>query len=189
MARNRCYVTGNPSNPPPDPLPTRAEELGEWGFAEDASVLLAFGGRAGITRAHKAIADWIAAGLPEGCRSLGDRKDNYEKSARAMRLAASGSYLPDRREMPWRTWRWCAAECWERRSAGVGITMVIVRYRPLRPTIRRGSPLTRKAGAAVIFQTDLTTRDCTDDQRHLTTPCACWRGRERAGRGHPGRGE
>lgn len=62
----RCFVTGNPVEPPPDPRPDRRALLRTWGFTDDARVLLVFGGSQGSRVLNEAVAAWVAEGLPAG---------------------------------------------------------------------------------------------------------------------------
>ena len=58
--------TGAPIEPPPSPRPDRREARAAWGFPrEGGSVLLVYGGSQGSLAINRAVADWIAGGLPE----------------------------------------------------------------------------------------------------------------------------
>jgi UDP-N-acetylglucosamine--N-acetylmuramyl-(pentapeptide) pyrophosphoryl-undecaprenol N-acetylglucosamine transferase len=57
--------TGAPIEPPPVPLPDRAAAREAWGFPrEGGRVLLVYGGSQGSLAINRAVAEWIAAGLP-----------------------------------------------------------------------------------------------------------------------------
>jgi UDP-N-acetylglucosamine--N-acetylmuramyl-(pentapeptide) pyrophosphoryl-undecaprenol N-acetylglucosamine transferase len=52
--------TGNPIEPPPEPLPVRADALGRWGFPGDAArVLLVVGGSQGARPINAAVAEVV----------------------------------------------------------------------------------------------------------------------------------
>jgi UDP-N-acetylglucosamine--N-acetylmuramyl-(pentapeptide) pyrophosphoryl-undecaprenol N-acetylglucosamine transferase len=63
---DRYVVTGNPVEPPPEPRPNRSAMLREWGFPDDARVLLVFGGSQGARALNHAVAEWITRGLLNG---------------------------------------------------------------------------------------------------------------------------
>ena len=59
--------SGNPIEPPPNPLPDRAAARRQWGFPERGGVvLLIYGGSQGSEAINKVVDNWIARGLPEG---------------------------------------------------------------------------------------------------------------------------
>ncbi len=58
--------TGNPIDPPPNPLPDRRAARLAWGFpAEGGTVLLIFGGSQGARGLNAVVDAWVAAGIPE----------------------------------------------------------------------------------------------------------------------------
>ena len=58
--------TGAPVEPPPVPLPDRGAARAAWGFPrEGGRVLLVYGASQGALAINRALADWIAAGLPD----------------------------------------------------------------------------------------------------------------------------
>jgi UDP-N-acetylglucosamine--N-acetylmuramyl-(pentapeptide) pyrophosphoryl-undecaprenol N-acetylglucosamine transferase len=59
--------TGAPIEPPPSPRPDRGAARRAWGFpAEGGHVLLVYGGSQGSLAINRAVAEWIARGLPNG---------------------------------------------------------------------------------------------------------------------------
>jgi UDP-N-acetylglucosamine--N-acetylmuramyl-(pentapeptide) pyrophosphoryl-undecaprenol N-acetylglucosamine transferase len=59
--------SGNPIEPPPNPLPNRAAARKQWGFPERGGVvMLIYGGSQGSEAINKVVDNWIARGLPEG---------------------------------------------------------------------------------------------------------------------------
>lgn len=59
--------SGNPIEPPPNPLPDRAAARKTWGFPERGGVvLLIYGGSQGSEAINKIVDNWIKRGLPEG---------------------------------------------------------------------------------------------------------------------------
>jgi UDP-N-acetylglucosamine--N-acetylmuramyl-(pentapeptide) pyrophosphoryl-undecaprenol N-acetylglucosamine transferase len=58
--------TGAPIEPPPSPLPDRAEARLGWGFpATGGRVLLVYGGSQGSLAINRAVGEWIDRGLPD----------------------------------------------------------------------------------------------------------------------------
>lgn len=65
--KTRFVDSGNPIEPPPDPLPDRTAARQTWGFpARSGVVLLVYGGSQGSEAINKVVDNWIARGLPEG---------------------------------------------------------------------------------------------------------------------------
>ena len=62
--------TGNPIEPPPSVRPDAASARARWGFPPDATVLLVFGGSQGARALNRAVAAWVARGLPDGLHVL-----------------------------------------------------------------------------------------------------------------------
>ncbi len=62
----RAHDTGNPIQPPPASPPAADAARARWGFPADATVLLVFGGSQGARAINRAVAEWVAAGLPDG---------------------------------------------------------------------------------------------------------------------------
>lgn len=59
--------SGNPIEPPPNPLPDRAISREAWGFARDGScVMLVYGGSQGSKAINDVVAAWVQNGIPEG---------------------------------------------------------------------------------------------------------------------------
>lgn len=56
--------TGAPIESPPMPRPDRALARERWGFPRDAHVLLVYGGSQGSLAINRAVAEWIARGIP-----------------------------------------------------------------------------------------------------------------------------
>lgn len=76
------FDTGNPIEPPPNPLPDRSEARTRWNFPRDASVLLVYGGSQGAQAINDIVARWIEHGLPGGLGIIwGTGKKNYERYA------------------------------------------------------------------------------------------------------------
>lgn len=63
-ARAGAWVgeTGNPIEPPPDPLPDRGAARARWGFPAGAPVLLVIGGSQGARALNDTVAGWVRAG-------------------------------------------------------------------------------------------------------------------------------
>ena len=80
-ARTELFDSGNPIEPPPVPLPSRAEARSQWGFpATGGRVLLAFGGSQGARPLNAAIASLLDAGLPPGlCLIWGTGQGSYDQ--------------------------------------------------------------------------------------------------------------
>ena len=65
-AASRAIATGNPVQPPPDPLPSRGGARSHWGFPESGGrVLLVFGGSQGSAAINGLVDAWVARGLPD----------------------------------------------------------------------------------------------------------------------------
>ena len=62
--------TGNPIEPPPAVRPDAAAARARWGFPPEATVLLVFGGSQGARALNRAVAAWVARGLPDGLHLL-----------------------------------------------------------------------------------------------------------------------
>ena len=59
--------TGAPIEPPPIPLPDRAQARRGWGFPEQGGrVVLVYGGSQGSRAINLVVAEWVKKGLPEG---------------------------------------------------------------------------------------------------------------------------
>ena len=56
--------TGAPIEPPPASRPDKRAAQRAWQFADDARVVLVYGGSQGSLAVNRAVADWIRAGLP-----------------------------------------------------------------------------------------------------------------------------
>jgi UDP-N-acetylglucosamine--N-acetylmuramyl-(pentapeptide) pyrophosphoryl-undecaprenol N-acetylglucosamine transferase len=65
-ASSRAVETGNPIEPPPQPLPSRADARVRWGIPADRRVLLVFGGSQGSAALNQRVDGWIAGGVPDG---------------------------------------------------------------------------------------------------------------------------
>lgn len=59
------FDSGNPIEPPPDPLPNRAVARAAWNFPADGRVMLVYGGSQGSKAINDAVAAWIRRGLPD----------------------------------------------------------------------------------------------------------------------------
>jgi len=83
-AHTELIDSGNPIEPPPSPLPSRADARVRWGFPPGGGrVLLAFGGSQGARPLNDAIATLIDAGLPRDLFLIwGTGKGSYERYAR-----------------------------------------------------------------------------------------------------------
>lgn len=74
--------TGAPIEPPPEPRPARDAALRQWGFPQDAVVILVYGGSQGSLAINSAVRDWIRAGLPPRVHLIwGTGKKTYEEFA------------------------------------------------------------------------------------------------------------
>ncbi|MEO5903798.1 MAG: UDP-N-acetylglucosamine--N-acetylmuramyl-(pentapeptide) pyrophosphoryl-undecaprenol N-acetylglucosamine transferase [Gemmatimonadaceae bacterium] len=60
------FDSGNPIEPPPNPLPDRTAARVGWGFPDDEKVLLVYGGSQGSKAINDVVAEWVKAGLPAG---------------------------------------------------------------------------------------------------------------------------
>lgn len=66
-ARTEILDSGNPIEPPPNPLPNRAIAREAWEFPRDAScVMLVYGGSQGSRAINDVVADWVRRGIPHG---------------------------------------------------------------------------------------------------------------------------
>lgn len=84
-AKTRAAVcdTGNPIEPPPDPLPDKIEAHARWSFPDDVAVLLVYGGSQGARAINDVVAQWIERGLPDGLRVIwGTGKRSYDDYSR-----------------------------------------------------------------------------------------------------------
>ena len=65
-AAAHSYPTGNPIQPPPEPLPSRGAARVKWGFPESGGrVLLVFGGSQGSAAINDLVDGWLARGIPD----------------------------------------------------------------------------------------------------------------------------
>lgn len=63
--QTRLFDSGNPIEPPPDPLPDKSQSRMSWGFpATGGKVLLVYGGSQGSKAINDVVADWIRKGIP-----------------------------------------------------------------------------------------------------------------------------
>ncbi|MEO7366870.1 MAG: UDP-N-acetylglucosamine--N-acetylmuramyl-(pentapeptide) pyrophosphoryl-undecaprenol N-acetylglucosamine transferase [Gemmatimonadaceae bacterium] len=60
------FDSGNPIEPPPDPLPDRAAARLAWKFPDTGKVLLVYGGSQGSKAINDVVARWISQGIPSG---------------------------------------------------------------------------------------------------------------------------
>lgn len=60
------FDSGNPIEPPPDPLPDRSAARAAWNFLNDGWVMLVYGGSQGSKAINDVVAAWIKRGLPTG---------------------------------------------------------------------------------------------------------------------------
>ncbi|GAC1682549.1 MAG: undecaprenyldiphospho-muramoylpentapeptide beta-N-acetylglucosaminyltransferase [Gemmatimonadaceae bacterium] len=66
-AATRFVDTGNPIEPPPTPLPSRAVGRAAWGFpATGGIVVLVVGGSQGAGALNEVVAEWVRAGIDDG---------------------------------------------------------------------------------------------------------------------------
>ncbi len=56
--------TGAPIEPPPEPRPDRTAARRNWGFPDDAQVVLVYGGSQGSLAVNRAVATWVQGALP-----------------------------------------------------------------------------------------------------------------------------
>ncbi len=74
--------TGNPIEPPPDPMPDKVDAHARWSFPEDTKVLLVYGGSQGAKAINDVVGRWIERGLPDGLRVIwGTGKKSYDDYA------------------------------------------------------------------------------------------------------------
>jgi UDP-N-acetylglucosamine--N-acetylmuramyl-(pentapeptide) pyrophosphoryl-undecaprenol N-acetylglucosamine transferase len=65
-AAARSHATGNPIQPPPEPLPPRGAARVTWGFPESRGrVVLIFGGSQGSAAINSLADGWLARGIPD----------------------------------------------------------------------------------------------------------------------------
>ena len=65
-ARTRVFDSGNPIEPPPNPLPDKHAGRSAWNFpAGSGRVMLVYGGSQGSKAINDVVAAWIAKGLPD----------------------------------------------------------------------------------------------------------------------------
>ena len=83
-AHTQLFDSGNPIEPPPVPLPSRAQARVSWGFpAGGGHILLAFGGSQGARPLNDAIASLLDAGLPTGlCLIWGTGQGSFDRYAK-----------------------------------------------------------------------------------------------------------
>ena len=63
----QIFESGNPIEPPPSPLPNRADARAAWGFPPDSGrVMLVYGGSQGSKAINDVVAEWVAKGIPSG---------------------------------------------------------------------------------------------------------------------------
>ena len=63
--------TGNPIEPPPDPLPAKRQARTVWDLPDDGStVVLVFGGSQGARAINAAVDAWVDRGLPDGIKLI-----------------------------------------------------------------------------------------------------------------------
>ena len=78
-ARGSVCDTGNPIEPPPNPLPDKIEAHSRWSFPDDVAVLLVYGGSQGARAINDVVAGWIEKGLPDGLRVIwGTGKTSFD---------------------------------------------------------------------------------------------------------------
>jgi UDP-N-acetylglucosamine--N-acetylmuramyl-(pentapeptide) pyrophosphoryl-undecaprenol N-acetylglucosamine transferase len=78
-ARGSLCDTGNPIEPPPNPLPDKTEAHSRWSFPDDVAVLLVYGGSQGARAINDVVAGWIEKGLPDGLRVIwGTGKTSFD---------------------------------------------------------------------------------------------------------------
>lgn len=65
-AATRIFDSGNPIEPPPDPLPDRSVARRAWGFSDATRVMLVYGGSQGSRAINDVVAEWVSRGLPQG---------------------------------------------------------------------------------------------------------------------------
>ena len=58
------FDSGNPIEPPPNPLPDRSAARAAWNFGNDGRVMLVYGGSQGSKAINDVVAAWIRRGLP-----------------------------------------------------------------------------------------------------------------------------
>jgi len=84
-ARHGAWVgeTGNPIEPPPEPLPDRAAARRAWGFPDEGGVVvLVFGGSQGARPLNEAVASWVQGGIPGGVHLIwGTGRPWYDRFA------------------------------------------------------------------------------------------------------------
>lgn len=66
-AKTQIMDSGNPIEPPPNPLPDRLQARAQWNFANDGSrVMLVYGGSQGSKAINDVVAEWVRGGIPDG---------------------------------------------------------------------------------------------------------------------------
>jgi len=64
--RTTVFDSGNPIEPPPDPLPDKTMARSAWGFPPSAGlVMLVYGGSQGSKAINDVVAEWVRRGIPE----------------------------------------------------------------------------------------------------------------------------
>ena len=65
--RTLLFDSGNPIEPPPDPLPGKSPARAAWGFPQDGGrVMLIYGGSQGSKAINDVVAEWVRKGIPHG---------------------------------------------------------------------------------------------------------------------------
>jgi len=59
------FDSGNPIQPPPDPLPSHDAARAKWNFNNGGRVMLVYGGSQGSKAINDVVAAWIKSGLPD----------------------------------------------------------------------------------------------------------------------------
>lgn len=78
--RTEVVASGNPIEPPPEPLPDRAAARARWGFPERGGVVVTvFGGSQGARAINEAVGAWVRKGLPDGVHLIwGTGRNQFE---------------------------------------------------------------------------------------------------------------
>ncbi len=64
--RTTVFDSGNPIEPPPDPLPDKTTARSAWGFPPSGGlVMLVYGGSQGSRAINDVVAEWVRRGVPE----------------------------------------------------------------------------------------------------------------------------
>lgn len=62
----RLFDSGNPIEPPPQPLPNKESARAAWGFpAGGGKVMLVYGGSQGSKAINETVAEWVRRGIPD----------------------------------------------------------------------------------------------------------------------------